>query len=362
MSETTDRGVKLKASMSDSGIDALIITKPANQRYLEGFTGDNCFMIASARGNFLMADSRYVEMAGRDCGSAKVLPFGRPFPSVGHVIGQLARENGFSLIGFESDNMIWSVHASIADDLGDTARLVPVSSLVEKIRAVKDSSETDAIAAACRIADGSLNDLMPLIRPGVSEQELKTELDYRLKLRGAEDTAFDTMILFGARSSQPHANSSRDVLLKPGDFILIDYGASKEGYKSDTTRTFVCGRASCEQKRAYDTLISAQRECVSLVRPGANGRDLNQIAVSIIRDAGFPPFEHALGHGVGLEIHEPPSMRRETDSALEPGMVVTVEPGIYIPGWGGIRIEDTVLVTGDGGETLTNFPKDLLEL
>jgi Xaa-Pro aminopeptidase len=170
------------------------------------------------------------------------------------------------------------------------------------------------------------------------------------------------MALFGARTSQPHANSSRDVRLSEGDFILIDYGARVNGYMSDTTRTFVFGTASDEQRRAYEAVLKAQVECLAMVRPGANGREINEHACRVIHDAGFPGFGHGIGHGVGLEIHEEPFLRQNADVTLAPGMVVTIEPGTYTPGWGGIRIEDTVLVTDAGHEVLTKYPKELAVL
>lgn len=215
---------------------------------------------------------------------------------------------------------------------------------------------------ACQIADRALKDLLPCIKPGVSELELATELEYLMKTGGAEGTGFESMVLFGARSSQPHAIPQGDVRLAPGDFILIDYGACKGGYRSDTTRTFICGKASEEQRYAYEAVLRAQRASLEKAVPRANGRELNQIALDIIRDADLPGFDYGIGHGVGLEIHEEPFMRQNTDVLLEPGMILTIEPGTYKPGWGGIRIEDTLLITEDGHRVLTNFPKELMEL
>jgi Xaa-Pro aminopeptidase len=353
---------KLTASMAEKELDAILIIKQANERYIEGFTGNDCFLLASREGNFLLADSRYTEMAASECESAQVIPHRHPYPPFEQVLSALVRERGFKRLGFESQ-MPYAMYEAIASELRkENVVMKPVSSLVESIRAHKDDAEIENISSACGIADRALLALTGVIKLGISELDLKIEIDYLLKTGGAEDVAFETMVLFGARASQPHANSRGDVKLREGDFILIDYGAVVNGYRSDTTRTFVAGRATDEQKRAYNTVLRSQVESLSMVRLGANGRDINDRALKIIKEAGFPAFSYGIGHGVGLEIHEEPSMRQNTDTMLTPGMVHTIEPGIYIPGWGGIRIEDTILVTEDGSKVLTSFPKDLMEL
>ena len=349
--------------LGGAAVDALIITKPENQRYLECFTGRDCFMLVSARGNYLVADSRYAEMGKRECRTAFVLPHRPPHPPLGDVLAGIAREKSFKRVGFESGNITWGDYDDIARHMEAAGiEMTPTSSLIEGMRAVKAPHESAMIGAACQIADRALKDLLPQIRPGVSELDLKIELDYRMKTGGAEETSFDTIVLFGARSSQPHANSQRNVYLRNGDLILIDYGAAKEGYRSDTTRTFVCGRAADDQRFAYETVLRAHMECVEMIAPGVDGREINDRAVRIIRDSGLQAFEHGIGHGVGLEIHELQSLRQNANATLVSGNVITIEPAMYSPGWGGIRIEDTVLVTDDGHSVLTFFPKDLIEL
>lgn len=344
-------------------LDALLVKKSVNQRYLEGFTGNDCFMMASAKGNFLIADSRYTEMAASECRSARICPHRAPHPPLAEVVASIAKDNGFTRIGFEKHAFSWAEYADILSQVEKAgAELIPSGGLVEEIRAEKTPEEAAMIGQACQIADRALTDALPLIMPGVSELDIKRELDYLMQRGGADGSSFDTMVLFGARASQPHANSRRDVYLKPGDFILIDYGACKNGYRSDTTRTFVCGEASEEQRRAYDTVLASQIAALNAVRAGANGKMLNQIAIDILEKAGYERFTYGLGHGVGLEIHEEPFMRQGTDKILTENSVVTIEPGVYIPGWGGIRIEDTVVVTDTGCRILTDFPKELIEL
>lgn len=357
------RNAALARALEENGVDAIFLLKQANQRYLEGFTGADCFLIASAKGGTLIADSRYAEMAAGQVQSAEVRPHRPPHPPLGDVVASWAREKGAARIAFEKDIVPWGLYEDLHAALqGHDVALVPTVSLVEGIRAKKNPEEAAMVGAACQIADRALWDMLPCVGKGVSELDLKIELDYRLKTGGAEDVSFDTMVLFGARASQPHAVSQGDVRLRPGDFILIDYGAVKNGYHSDTSRTFVFGKASDEQKAAYEAVLRAQLEGVAAVAPGANGRTLNARAVETIENAGFPAFQYGIGHGVGLEIHEEPFVRQNRDTLLEAGMILTIEPGTYKPGWGGIRIEDTVIVTDDGCEILTHFPKELMEL
>jgi Xaa-Pro aminopeptidase len=357
------RNERLAEILNAESVDAVMFTKQANQRYLESFTGGDCFLLASGAANFLIADSRYVEMARSECRGATVLPHRFPHPPLGEVAAGVARERGWRRISFEGDHISWGLHGELAVALSEAGvDFAPLTPRAEALRARKDADEIAWVSEACRVADAALEELLPLLRPGVSELEMSVELDYRMKRAGAEDVSFDTMVLFGARASQPHATPRQDVILMHGDFILSDFGAVRGGYRSDTTRTFVCGAVADEQRRAYDAVLRAQLACVDMIGPGVNGSEISARAADIIRDAGFPPFEHGIGHGVGLEIHEPPFLRHNTDTILEPGMIVTIEPGTYIPGWGGIRIEDTVLVTDDGRKVLTRFTKDLIEL
>ena len=357
----TGRSKNLEEALKDLKLDALFITKYENQRYLEGFTGRDCFLLAGAR-NFLIADSRYTEMASRECAAAKVVPHRAPHPSLEEVVSHIAEESGFRWIGFEGGNITYNQYESLSKVLGAKGvAMFPANAVLEKIRAVKGPEEIRSIEDACGVADRALDSLLKILKPGVSELDVKVELDYLLKRGGAEEAAFDTLVLFGAGTSQPHANSRGDIKLRQGDLILIDYGATVNGYRSDSTRTFVCGRAAPEQRRAYNAVKHAQAEAAAMIRPGANGRDINDRALNILKGSGFPPFEYGIGHGVGLEIHEEPFMRQNADIILQPGMTLTVEPGTYIPGWGGIRIEDTVLVTDSGHKILTSFTKEMIE-
>lgn len=356
------RYLRLRKILDAASADAVIIAGRADQQWLEGFLGGDCVLLASGEKNFLIADTRYEEMASRQCRTAQVVLHKRGETTIGDIAAACAKGSGLRTVAFEQD-MSWSLWAELAESFkAADISLAPLGVSITSMRAIKDDAEIEATREACRIADRALEHLVSMLRPGVSELDMKTELEYMMKKMGADDVSFDTMVLFGARSSQPHAVSERETVLKDGDFVLIDYGAAYRGYRSDTTRTFVCGRADERQRDAYSAVVRALDRSLEMIRPGAVGKDICLEAERIIEDAGFPPFGHALGHGVGLCIHEAPSLRRVSEDVLEPGMIVTAEPGTYISGWGGIRVEDTVVVTETGCEKLTHFRKDLIEL
>lgn len=349
----------LRGIMAQDDLDAMLITKDENQRYFEGFTGSECYYLVTAKESFLIADDRYTEMAGKDCRFAKIVPHRDPYPPYNEVITETCRTAGVRKLGFEADAIRFLQYDSIkAAAASAGVEMVPTTNLCENIRAVKDEEEVKLICGACGIADKALETLLPQMKPGVSERDLVRELEYIMCGLGAEAPSFDTMVLFGARSSQPHAVPSHDVKLREGDLILIDYGALYNGYMSDTTRTFVCGKPSAEQKENYARVLRSQLAGEAAVKAGTPSYLVNKASRDIL--AGEGCFNYGVGHGVGLEIHEQPFIRRNTQEPLRSGMIVTVEPGIYLPGWGGIRIEDTVCVREDGAQILTHFPKDEL--
>jgi Xaa-Pro aminopeptidase len=354
---------RFETALREAHLDALLITRDANQRYLEDYTGSECYLLASAKKRWLIADARYSEQADQECRTASVVQHRDPFPPYAEVIASLAGEHGLKRIGFEKDVLRYGQFEAIAAALNDSAAFVPVEGVVEGLRAVKHSDELGRIRTACAIADKALENVLSFIQQGISELGLARELERQLVQEGAEGTAFQTIAAFGARASQPHAVPSANVELNRGDFILLDFGALYQGYRSDTTRTFVLGNAGDRQKAAYSAVLEAQLKGIQAVRPGATGREVDAVARAQTRALGFPEFGYGVGHGVGLEVHELPFMSKKCEQVLEPGMVLTVEPGIYLPGWGGVRIEDTVLVAENGAECLTRFPKDsLIEL
>ena len=358
-----DLDQRFESALDAAGLDALLVTRDANQRYLEGYTGSECYLLAARSGRWLIADPRYMEQAGQECRTAKVAPHRDPFPPYAKVIATLVREQGLKAIGFEKAMLSYGQYEAIAAELGQAAGFIPTEGIVEGLRRVKRPDEIELIRAAGAIADRALEAVLKVVKEGMSESELARELEHCLVQAGADGVAFATIAAFGAHSSQPHAVPNPETRLKRGDFILIDYGALHHGYRSDTTRTFVLGPADARQREVYAAVLESQRKGIAATRSGAGGREPDTASREHLRSLGFPEFGYGVGHGVGLEIHELPFLSKRCEENLAPGMVVTVEPGVYLPGWGGIRIEDTVLVTEAGPECLTHFPKDrLLEL
>lgn len=359
---TTTLNGPLEQALEQAQLDALLVTRDANQRYLEGWTGSECYLLATPKGRWFIADSRYIEQAGQECRQAKTLQHRDPFPPYAEVIAALAKEHGLKRIGFEKAVLTYAQFELIQAELAqmEGTAFVPTEGLVERLRMVKTAEEVEKVRRACAIADQALQGTLGLIREGMSELELARELEGQLIREGAEAPAFHTIAAFGARASQPHAVPDAHVRLQRGEFILLDFGALHQGFRSDMTRTLVLGQASDRQKAAYAAVLESQRKGIEAVRPGASGQAPDAASRQHLVASGWPEFGYGVGHGVGLEIHELPFMSRTCDLTLHPGMTVTVEPGIYLPGWGGIRIEDTVLVTEHGAECLTRFPKDTL--
>jgi Xaa-Pro aminopeptidase len=352
----------LESILEQTGLDALLITRDANQRYLEGYTGSECYLLAARHGRWLVADSRYTEQAAQECRTAKVVQHRDPAPPYAEVIAGLARERGLRRIGFEKAVLTFAQYEAILGELAKAPGVdfLPTEGLVERLRMAKRPEEVERIRTACRIADRALEGTLASIGEGMSELELARTLEAQLAKEGGDGTAFSTIAAFGPRASQPHAIPDGKVKLQRGDLILLDFGALHQGYRSDITRTLVLGPASDRQKSAYTAVLDSQLKGIAAVQPGASGKEPDAASREYLVSAGFPEFGYGVGHGVGLEVHELPFMSRKCDLTLATGMVVTVEPGVYLPGWGGIRIEDTVLVSEAGPECLTRFPKDTL--
>ncbi len=365
MSEGPTRSDRLRSSLADAGLDALLITRDANQRFLEGYTGSECYLLASGKGSWLIADSRYTEQAQGECVTAMVVQHRDPCPPYDEVIARLASEAGLKRIGFEKAKLSFAQYDAIRIQVERSGgiELAPTENIVERLRMLKDEAELALIRKACAITDAALESTLGILCEGMSELDLARELESRIAASGGEGAGFPTIAAFGARASLPHAVPRGDSKLRRGDFILLDFGVLVEGYRSDITRTVVFGAASAEQKKVYRTVLESQLRGVEAMAVSASGKLPDAVCRDSIRASGYPEFGYGVGHGVGLEIHELPFMSRRCEESLAQGMVITCEPGIYIPGWGGVRIEDTVLIRDSGPECLTRFPKDrLLEI
>lgn len=345
--------------MSALNVESLFINNEKNIRYLSGYTGEDSYILLSAKTQWFITDYRYSEQAERECEGYEVIVRNRQTTSLGECIEQLLSDNSIDSMGFERDHINYGMIEDIKACI-NKANIIPTSNLVEDLRYVKDENEIALAKKACKIGDDAFSYLMKVIKVGMTEAEAALELEYKMRKLGGEGVAFDTILLSGTRTSMPHGIPSSKVI-EHGDFVTIDFGTLYKGYRSDMTRTFVMGEATEKQKAVYASVLESQKVGVSAVKSGMIGSDVDgQVKEILVRDNYYEFSGKGLGHGLGLDLHEQPFMNPICDLTLQEGCIVTIEPGVYIPGWGGVRIEDTVVVTHDGCEIITNTPKELL--
>ena len=355
------RLTKLRAGLGDAGHDVLVVTHLTNIRYLTGFTGSAATLVVGDADAVLVTDGRYEEQAAgeRDrAGAPARAEIGRTLADQQRIVTALMPRRG--RIGLEADHVSWATQRAYATDWFPEAHLVPVSGAVEELRAVKDGGEVARIAAACAIADDALAAVLPMLDEGPSEAALALALDTEMRRRGAEDVSFETIVAAGPNGSRPHHRPSARPIER-GDLVVIDFGALLDGYHSDMTRTVPVGGVAAlddTQRRMLSVVTEAQVAGVEAVVAGAPVKDVDGACRAVIDAAGWgDAFVHGTGHGVGLDIHERPAVSSAAAASLAEGHVVTVEPGVYLPGAGGVRVEDTVVVTTDGCRALTRAPK-----
>jgi Xaa-Pro aminopeptidase len=338
--------------------DTLLVTHLPNIRWLTGFTGTAALVLLGADGCLLVTDFRYATQAPAEVGSSATVAIERA-----SVWGRIEREavaRGPCRLAFESHVLAARETARVAEWPGVTP--VPVADLVERFRAVKDAGEVALIREAADVAHAALAEVLPTIRRGERELDVAARLEAALRVRGSEWHPFETIVASGPRSALPHARTSTRTLER-GDLLLIDFGARVGGYCSDLTRTMVLGRADARQREVHAVVEEAQHAARAAVRGGMTGREVDAVARDLITARGFgEAFGHSLGHGVGLEVHEGPRLAATATGRLPLGAVVTVEPGIYLPGWGGVRLEDDVWLSESGPVLLTDGRTSLLEL
>jgi len=356
------RLARLALSLEGAEVDALVVTNLVNVRYLSGFTGSAAELSVGPSHALLATDGRYRTQAQEQLASSGVddrveLFVGKLSSQREELRATLERE-GATRVGLEANHVSWASKRRTRELL-PFATLVPTEGLVEGLRETKDQGELDRIAMAARIADDALAEVLAMLGEGRSEREVALALDSAMRRLGAEDKAFDTIVGSGPNSAKPHARPT-DRPISAGDYVVVDFGATYEGYRSDMTRTFCVGADSeGELERVFEVVKEAQAAGVRAVKAHVRAADVDKASRDVVSDAGWASaFEHGTGHGVGLDIHEAPSVAEGSTSVLEAGFVVTVEPGIYLPGVGGVRIEDTVVVTAEGCRPLTAFTKD----
>ena len=352
-----ERQSGVHAWLGDHDLDALLITHLPNIRYLTGFTGSAGLLVVRPNESVLITDFRYAVQAPREVGNAAAVMIEQS-----SVWQRLHRHvDGFQTLGFESAAL--SVREAQRLGEGTSTRLVPTHDVVEPLRAAKDPEEVAAIREAAGVALEALGAVLPTVTVGSGEREIAGRLESELRQRGSEWHPFPTIVASGPRSALPHAGTS-DRTVERGDLLLLDFGAQVDGYCADLTRTFVVGAQADEKQRAvYDLVRSAQVRAVEGLSAGKTGREVDALARELIAARGFgDAFGHSLGHGLGLEVHERPRLGPLEDRAVPVGAVVTVEPGVYLPAWGGVRIEDDIHVGSGGAERLSGETSELLTL
>lgn len=358
-----NRQKRLLQSREVANCDVFVVTHLPNVRYLCGFSGSSGVLVLSASGSVFFTDGRYTEQARAEVASARVKIVRKAaLAAAAEWLAQQGSARRPLLAGIESEHLSVALRALLMRLLSSRVRLRNTAGVVERLRMVKDEEELRRMKAAARLGDTLLSAALGKIRSGIAETALAAEMEYAARQGGAEEMSFPTIVAAGPRSALPHARPSAHAVPRRG-FVLFDFGVILAGYCSDMTRTVYVGRPTAEARRVYQAVLEAQRTAIAAVRPGATVGEVDRAARSVLRAAGLARyFTHSTGHGVGLEIHEPPRIAAGQQERLQPGMVITVEPGVYLAGRGGVRIEDMVVVTGSGCEVLTSTSTEMIVL
>ena len=352
-----DRIKKVHKLMDENSLDGFLVDSPESRYYLSGFTGTAGRILFTEKQDYFLTDFRYVQQANEQTEGYKILEINKNFEV---KLNELIQEYGINKLGFESKAVTYQQYEKY--DQYIEAGLVATQDYIEKLRLIKDDSEVDKIKKAVEISDKAFEHILGFIKPGISERDLALELEFYMKRLGAEKNAFDFIVASGKRSSLPHGVAT-EKQIENGDFVTMDFGAFYQGYCSDITRTVVIGEASEKQKEIYGIVLNAQLKVIEKIKAAMTCVEVDDIARAMIVEAGYKDnFGHGLGHGIGLEVHEGPRVSFTSEDTLEVGMVVTDEPGIYLPNWGGVRIEDDLLITEQGCQVLNKAPKDLIVL
>lgn len=345
---------RMRRRMQVEKIDAFVVSRPENSQYLSGFTGGEATLYITKDKSILCTDFRYIEQAKEQARDFEIISARQDHYSSLTELAKLDRR-----IGFEGDFITYANFGSLKEALPN-ADLVSLPFIVSYLRSVKDQTEIDLIRKAVLIADDAMGEVLRTLEFGQSEEEIALNIELSMRRAGASGRSFEFIIASGIRSALPHGSASSK-LIQRGEFLTMDIGAIYRGYCSDMTRTVFFGEPEAKHREIYEIVLKAQRAGIKAIAPGRSGKEIDAVARKVIEDAGYGDFfGHGLGHSVGLAIHENPNLNKREERILEPGMVITVEPGIYIPDWGGVRIEDMVLVTEDGCEILTQSPKELI--
>ena len=351
---------KVKEVLEKLSIDAVLVSNGSNMRYLSGFSGATGYLYISRGKQVILTDFRYTIQANKESNGFEVIEVNgnRDYHK---CINDLIKKDGIQSLGYEDQDLLCSSFANLKEKL-DVKDMFPVKDALTKLIVIKTEYELECIKQAEAIGDIAFTKILDVIKPGMTELEVAAYLEFFMKTNGANGLSFDSIVASGINSSMPHATPS-DKVIENGDFLTMDFGCLYKGYCSDMTRTIVVGKASEEQKKIYNTVLKAQMAVLDRIKAGCTGKDMDKIARDLIDEAGYEGcFGHGLGHSVGLDIHENPRCSIASEEVLLPNVIMTVEPGIYIKDFGGVRIEDLIVVTEEGHMNYTHSKKELIEL
>ena len=349
---------KIAAALKDRGLDAMLITSEPGEFYAVGFYGEGVALVTPGK-TWYYTDPRYIEAAQQLIPGAEVSlpPKGQGYQK---TVAQLVKDCGVSKLGFEEEYMSVASHTAWTKEV--EAEFVPASQLLTELRMVKDADELAVMKEAQRITDEALLEILNFLKPGLTEQEVAARLTYIMARKGAERNSFDPIVACGANGSKPHAVPGPDVIQK-GQFVTMDFGCKVGGYCSDMTRTVAVGKPTEEMELVYDTVLRAQLAGIAAAKAGVTGKEVHEAGAKVITDAGYGDyFTHGFGHSLGIEIHENPGFHTRNDKPIPAGALLSAEPGIYLPGKFGVRIEDVVMLTEGGCIDITHSPKQLIIL
>jgi Xaa-Pro aminopeptidase len=354
-----DNYLRVQEILQKLSINAVLISNGNNMRYVSGFAGATGYLYISEKRHAVITDFRYTIQAEMEAEGYEVITIGNG--GYEEAINDVISTDGVSRLGFEAEDMLFSSYNKLKENL-KVKELVPIGNEITSMRRIKTPRELELIKQAEAIGDQVFTEILTFIKPGMTELELAARIEYLLKLKGGQGLSFNAIVASGINSSMPHAVPSSKKI-ETGDFLTMDFGCIYEGYCSDMTRTIVIGKATEKQKEIYNLVLKAQEAALDFLKAGYKGKEVDKVARDIIYGAGYEGcFGHGLGHSVGLHIHENPRLSMLEEDIILAGMTETVEPGIYIKGFGGVRIEDLVVVTDDGIENFTHSNKNLIEL
>lgn len=348
------------AEMNRNGVDAVFISQIYNVRYISKYTSTDAYLLITTNKNYFITDKRFTEQAQNECPGYIVVDWKSVGKSIGDAVKNLSNKNGIKRLGFEKSSISYMMYSSLKE--GNNAELVPLSNFVEKYRMIKKPYEVECLKTACEISCRAFDRIIKDIKVGVTEKEIAAKLSYYMVNEGSDTQPYGGIVISGKRTSLLHGIPS-DKTVEDGDFVLLDYGCAYKGYLSDMTRTVVVGKASVEQKKVYEREKRMIYDSLAVMKSGTTGKEVYEASISAIKDTEYFKYHYnGIGHGIGLFLHENPFLGPNSDFILAENVVTTIEPGLYIPDWGGVRIEDQILITNDGYINFVTATKDLIEL